>query len=82
MALAPNEGTTQCVTGTLSLGIKETEHEANYSLPPSAKVKNAWSYISNLLAYLHGMQWDNVTFSALLLHSVNDNLKNVSCIQT
>ena len=29
MTLAPNEGTSQCVTGTLSLGIKGPEREAN-----------------------------------------------------
>jgi len=56
--------------------------EANYSLPPSAEVKNAWSYISNLPVYLHGVQKDKVTSSALLLHNVNDYLTNVTCIQT
>ena len=58
------------------------KREANYSLPPSVEVKNAWSYISILPIYLHGMQQDKVTFSALLLHSVNDYLTNVTCIQT
>jgi hypothetical protein len=48
------------VTGTLSLGIKGPEHEANYSLPHSAKFKNTWSYISTLPMYLHGVQWDKV----------------------
>jgi hypothetical protein len=82
LALAPNEVTSQCVKGTLSLGIKGPECEATYSLPSSSEVKNAWSYISKHPMYLHGMQQDMVTFSALLLRNVNDYLTNVTCIQT
>jgi hypothetical protein len=34
--------------GALSLGVKRLGHEADYSPPSSAEVKNAWSYTSAL----------------------------------
>jgi hypothetical protein len=34
------------VPGTLSLGVKRLRREADHSPPPSAGVKNVWSYIS------------------------------------
>jgi hypothetical protein len=36
----------QWVPGTLSLGVKRPDREAEYSPPSSAEVKNAWSYTS------------------------------------
>jgi hypothetical protein len=36
----------QMGTGALSLGVKRPGGEADHSLPSSAKVKNAWRYIS------------------------------------
>jgi hypothetical protein len=37
-----------CIIGywVLTLGVKWPGHEADYSLPSSAKVKNEWSYTS------------------------------------
>jgi hypothetical protein len=34
----------QWVPGALFLGVQRPTREANHSLPPSAEVKNAWSY--------------------------------------
>jgi predicted membrane channel-forming protein YqfA (hemolysin III family) len=45
-ALGPMQPPIQWVPGTLSLGVKQLGHEADHSLPSSAKVKNAWSYTS------------------------------------
>jgi hypothetical protein len=49
-ASRPALGTThppiQWVPGALSLGAKRPGHDANHSPPPSAEVKNAWSYTS------------------------------------
>jgi hypothetical protein len=42
------------VTGTLFLGIKRPEREADHSPPSSAKVKNAWSRTSTPIR-LHGV---------------------------
>jgi hypothetical protein len=46
MALGPSQPPIQWVLGALSLGIKQLGHEADHSPPPSAEVKNAWSYTS------------------------------------
>jgi hypothetical protein len=40
MALGPTQTPIRSVPGTLSLGLKLTEHEAEHSLPSSAEVKN------------------------------------------
>jgi len=44
-ALGPTHPPMQWVTGALSLEVKRLGHEADYSPPSSAEVKNAWSYI-------------------------------------
>jgi hypothetical protein len=50
LASRPALGTTQppiqWVTGAFTLGIKQSGLEVDYSPPPSAKVKNVWSYTS------------------------------------
>jgi len=40
--LPPN----QCAQGLISLGVKLTENEVDYSLPYIVKVKNGWSFTS------------------------------------
>jgi hypothetical protein len=45
----------QWVPGAPSLGVKWPGGEADHSLPPSAKVNNAWSYISTPTIRLRGM---------------------------
>jgi hypothetical protein len=45
----------QWVTGALSLEVKRLGHEADYSPPSSAEVKNAWSYNSTPPIRLHGV---------------------------
>jgi hypothetical protein len=42
-------------TRSLSLGVKQLEREADQSPPPSAEVKNAWSYTSTTPVRLHGV---------------------------
>jgi hypothetical protein len=46
LALGPTQPVIQWVPGALSLGVKQPGHEAGHSPPSSAKVKNAWRYIS------------------------------------
>jgi hypothetical protein len=46
LALGPTQPPIQWVPGALSLGVKWLGHEADHSSPFSAKVKNAWSYVS------------------------------------
>jgi hypothetical protein len=43
-ALGPTQPPIQWVPGTLSLGVKRPAREADHSPPPSAEVKNVWSY--------------------------------------
>jgi hypothetical protein len=45
----------QWKTGALSLGVKRSEREADYTPPSSAEVKNAWSYASTPPISLHGV---------------------------
>jgi hypothetical protein len=45
VALGPTQPPIQWVSGALSLGVKRPGREANHSLPSSAEIKNAWSYI-------------------------------------
>jgi hypothetical protein len=45
-ALGPTQPPIQWVRGSLSLGVKRPGCEADHSPPPSAEVKNAWSYTS------------------------------------
>jgi len=51
----PALGSIQWVPGDLSLGVKQQGCEADHSLPPSAEVKNAWSYTSIHPIHLHGL---------------------------
>jgi hypothetical protein len=44
LALGPIQPLVQRVLEALSLGVKWPEHEAIYSSPSSAKVKNVWSH--------------------------------------
>jgi len=46
----PYLGPTQWVTGTLSLVIKQLEHEANHFPPINAEIKNEWSYTFSALS--------------------------------
>jgi hypothetical protein len=45
-ALGPTEPPIQGVPWALSLGVKRPRREAGHSPPPSAEVKNVWSYAS------------------------------------
>jgi len=53
--LCSNQPPIQCVAGDLSVGVKRPDREADNSPPPSAEVKNAYSYTSTLPIHLHGM---------------------------
>jgi hypothetical protein len=55
LALGPTQPPIHWVPGALSLRIKWLECEADLSPPSSAKIKNAWSYISTPPVCLHGM---------------------------
>jgi hypothetical protein len=48
LALGPTQPPIQWVPGALSPGVKWPGHEADYSPPSSAEVKNAWHYMSTL----------------------------------
>jgi hypothetical protein len=52
-ALGPTQPPIQWVPGALSLGVKRPGRKADHS-PPSAEVKNAWSYTSTPPIRLHG----------------------------
>jgi hypothetical protein len=45
-ALGPTQPPIQWVPGALFMGVKRPRREAHHSCPPSAEVKNAWSYTS------------------------------------
>jgi hypothetical protein len=45
-ALRPTQPPIQWVLDALSLGVKRPRRETGHSFPPSAEVKNAWSYTS------------------------------------
>jgi hypothetical protein len=45
----PDQPPVQQVSGPLFLGVKRPGREADHSPPPSAEVKNAWSYTSTSL---------------------------------
>jgi hypothetical protein len=47
--LGPTEPSIECVPGALSLELKRAGREADHLPPPSAEVKNAWSYTSTPL---------------------------------
>lgn len=58
------QGTTQppilWVPGSFP-GVKWPGSVVEYSLPPSAEIKNGWSYTSTPV-YIHGADRDNFTF--------------------
>jgi len=45
-ALGPAQHPTQWVLGFLYVGVKRPGREADHLHPPSAEIKNAWSYTS------------------------------------
>jgi len=45
LALLPSQSSTERVPGTFP-AVKQLGYKAEYSPPPSAKVKNAWTYTS------------------------------------
>jgi hypothetical protein len=55
LALGPTQPPIQSVPGAISLGVKRPVREADHSSPSSAKVMNAWSYISTPPMRLHGV---------------------------
>jgi hypothetical protein len=55
-ALGPTQPLIQWAPGTLSLGVKRPESEADNSPSSSPEVKNAWSYFSAPpIIHLHGV---------------------------
>jgi hypothetical protein len=52
--LEPTQPPIQWILGALSPGVKWLGHEADHSLPSSAKVKNMWCFTS-IPVYLHGV---------------------------
>jgi len=42
---------------------KRPAWKADHRPPPSAEVKNTWSYTSAPPVYFHGVRWDNVAFT-------------------
>jgi hypothetical protein len=54
-SVGPTQLPIEWVPETLSLGIKWPARETNHSPPPSAEVKNAWSYTSTPPMRLHSM---------------------------
>jgi hypothetical protein len=48
----------QCVTGSLSPGVKRLGHKADQSPPPNAEVTNAWSNTSTPAIRLHGVMFN------------------------
>jgi hypothetical protein len=57
------------------LGTKQLGHEVDPSALSSAKVKNAWSYISTPSICLHGGDWGTFTVKWRKLHEQELNTK-------
>jgi hypothetical protein len=55
LAQGPTQPPIQWIRGAVSLGVKQSGHEAGHSPLSSAKFKNAWSYTSTPPVCLHGM---------------------------
>jgi hypothetical protein len=55
MALEPTQPPIKWVLGTLSLGVKRPEREADHSPPSSFEVRNELSYTSTFSLRLHGV---------------------------
>jgi hypothetical protein len=54
-ALGPTQPPIQRLPAALSLVVKRPGREADHSPPPSAEVKNAWSYTTTPPIRLHGV---------------------------
>jgi len=54
-ALGYTQPPVKWVSGAPSLEVKWLGCEADHSPPSTAKVKNAWSYISTCAIHLHGV---------------------------
>jgi hypothetical protein len=84
--LGPSQPPIQWVPGTLFLGLKQSRHEADHSPPPSAEIKNAWSYTSiPSVPSLHGSQLkhrNNFTLTFYLLDLPYRNTKHFLFIYT
>jgi hypothetical protein len=52
--VGPTQPPTQCITEAITL-VKLPGREANTSPPPTAEVKNTWSYTSTTPRRLHGV---------------------------
>ena len=65
------EAQTACYAmGTMLLpGVQQLVHEVDHSYPPTAKVRNRWSYISTLPICLHGVVKENLTFLPFTVYS-------------
>jgi hypothetical protein len=67
-ALGPTQPPIQWVPGVFSLGVKRLGREADHSPPPSAEVKNAWSYTSTsqyvFMVWCLVRHRDTLTFTA------------------
>jgi hypothetical protein len=74
LALGPTQPPIQWVPGTLSLGVKQLECEADPSPPSSAEVKNAWSYTSTPPVHLHGVVLGQIFHSTVCEISENSEL--------
>jgi len=60
--LGPTHLPIQWVLGFFSR-LKQPGYEADHIPPSNAEVMNEWSYASALLAWLHGVDRDNFTFT-------------------
>jgi hypothetical protein len=66
-ALGPTQPPIQWVPGALSLWVRRPGREADQSPPPSAEVKNGWSYTSTPPIRLHGVVLSYSTGTTLAL---------------
>jgi hypothetical protein len=64
LALGSTQLPIQWILGFPSLGVKQLGHEADHLPPPTAEVKNEWSYISTCLA-----AWTGITLPLSLLRN-------------
>ena len=50
-------------TGAVSLGVKRSKRQADYSPPPNAEVKYEWGCTSSHPISIHGPHRDNITLT-------------------